>query len=101
MEHPLYDPLGLEIFVIEESFENIFSGLSGVYARLSYKESKRPDGLRSESDENFYRKRFSEISRLKNSYLPKDWEGKRNAVSEYSSELKEMIAKELTNYGTF
>ena len=99
-EYPIYDPLGLEIFVIAEMFESIFNGLSGVYFRLYYKESKCSDDARNIDREKEFYKRFREIGRLKRSYVPNDWIKKREAVDIYCIELKKMIDLELTEYKT-
>ncbi|MBE9583652.1 hypothetical protein IM792_04265 [Mucilaginibacter sp. JRF] len=99
-EYPIYDPLGIEIFAIDETFESLFNGLKGVYFRLFYKESKRPDSIRDLEKEASFYKRFKEIGRLKKSYKYNDWELKGKAVKLYSNEFKEMIDTELIEYPT-
>jgi hypothetical protein len=99
-DYPIYDPLGMEIFLIDEGFESLFNGLKGVYFRLYYKESKRSDSIRDLEKENCFYKRFKEIGRLKNSYRYNHWELKRKAVKLYSKEFKEMITLELIQYKT-
>jgi len=99
-DYPIYDPLGIEIFAIDETFESLFNGLAGVYFRLYYKESKRLDLIRNPEKEASFYKRFKEIGRLKKSYSYNDWELKREAVKVYSKEFKEMISLELTEYNT-
>ena len=99
-DFPIYDPLGIEIFLIDEGFESLFNGLAGVYFRLYYKESKRSDSIRDLEKEASFYKRFKEIGRLKKSYRYNDWELKRKAVKLYSKEFKEMISLELTDYNT-
>jgi hypothetical protein len=37
-DNDIYDPLGIEIFAIDETFESMFNALKGVYARLHFKE---------------------------------------------------------------
>jgi len=93
----IYDPLGIEIFAIEETFESVFNGLKGVYFRLYYKESKVPIPVRDKEKEAMYFKRYQEIGELKGSFVYNDWEGKRNAVETYSQELRKMIAIELND----
>jgi hypothetical protein len=97
-DYPIYDPLGIEIFLIDEGFESLFNGLTGVYFRLYYKESNRSDLVRNPEKEASFYKRFKEIGRLKNSYKYNDWELKRKAIKLYSKEFKEMISIELTEY---
>lgn len=98
--YPIYDPLGMEIFLIDEGFESLFNGLAGVYFRLYYKESKRPDSMRDLEKEASFYKRFKEIRRLKGSYQYNDWMLKREAVKIYSIELRKMIEIELSQYST-
>jgi hypothetical protein len=98
--NPLYDPLGIEIFAIDETFESLFNGLAGVYFRLYYKEYKRPEHTRNIERENEFYKRFGEIRPIKNSYRFNDWEAKKKAVEEYSPEFRKMIAIELKEYAT-
>jgi hypothetical protein len=98
--NPIYDPLGIEIFAIDETFESVFNGLKGVYFRLYYKESKRPDAKRNIEREQQFFKRFREIGRLKNSYRFNDWNVKKKAVEEYAPELNKMVAIELKDYAT-
>ncbi len=96
----IYDPLAIEIFAIDETFESVFNGLKGVYFRLYYKESRRPNNIQNlEKKDSFY-KRWREIGRLKNSYRYNDWELKRKAVDAYSKELKKMVQVELSEYAT-
>jgi len=92
---PIYDPLGIEIFVIEESFESMFNGLRGIYYRLYFKESLKPEGERDLTVEKAYYKRFEEINRLKKSYTYNDWELKREAVDLYQEEFKAMSKVEV------
>jgi hypothetical protein len=99
-DNPIYDPLAIEIFAIDETFESLFNALKGVYFRLYYKESLRPDGIRNLEKEASFFKRFKEIGTLKNSYRYNDWVLKREAVDAYSDEVKEMINFELTYYKT-
>ncbi|MBB6107675.1 hypothetical protein [Mucilaginibacter lappiensis] len=101
MDDLIYDPLGLDIFVIAEMFESVFNGLSGVYFRLYYKESKRSEDVRNFDREKEFYKRFREMVRLKRSYEPTDWIKKREAVDLYCIELRKMIALELTEYRDF
>ncbi|NOW94764.1 hypothetical protein [Mucilaginibacter sp. SG564] len=97
----IYDPLGIEIFAIDETFESLFNGLKGVYFRLYYKESKCSGvPLHSES-KNIYFKRYREIARLKRSYQYNDWISKKQAVEIYSKEFKEMIRIELESFPSF
>ncbi|HEX7868634.1 MAG TPA: hypothetical protein VF455_00830 [Chryseobacterium sp.] len=98
--NPIYDPLGIEIFAIDETFESVFNGLKGVYFRLYYKESKRPKGLRNLQKEKDFYKRFGEIRKLKKSYRYNDWEAKREAVDIYAIELRQMLDIELRQYAT-
>jgi hypothetical protein len=99
-DNPIYDPLGIEIFAIDETFESVFNGLSGVYFRLYYKESKQPEAKRNiEKEQQFY-KRFREIGKLKRSYRYNDWESKREAVDIYAIELRQMVSVELSEYNT-
>lgn len=100
-DNPIYDPLGIEIFAIDETFESVFNGLKGVYFRLYYKESKRPRGLRNLQKEKTFYKRFGEIGKLKRSYRYNDWEAKREAVDIYAIELRQMVNIELSEYNTF
>ncbi|WDZ99606.1 hypothetical protein [Mucilaginibacter sp. SJ] len=99
-DNPIYDPLGIEIFAIDETFESVFNGLSGVYFRLYYKESKRPEAKHNIEKEKQFFKRFREIGRLKRSYRYNDWESKRKAVDIYAIELRQMIDIELSEYNT-
>ncbi|MES2062578.1 MAG: hypothetical protein V4456_11700 [Bacteroidota bacterium] len=99
-ENNIFDPMGIEIFAIDETFESLFNGLKGVYFRLYYKESLRPDGERNPDKEASYFKRFREIGRLKNSYRYNDWAVKRKAVETYSDELHNMVDLELKDYAT-
>jgi hypothetical protein len=99
-ETSIYDPLAIEIFAIDETFESVFNGLKGVYFRLYYKESKRPPSTHNIEKQNAFYKRWREIGRLKHSYRYNDWELKRKAVDAYSSELKEMVKVELSEYAT-
>jgi hypothetical protein len=96
----LYDPLGIEIFLIEESFESMFNGLKGVYFRLYYKESKRPASARNIERENAFYARYEAVSKFKRTFPHKDLIGKRAAVDSHSEEFKRMIALELSEYVT-
>ncbi|MDN5284205.1 MAG: hypothetical protein JWR38_479 [Mucilaginibacter sp.] len=99
-DNPIYDPLGIEIFAIDETFESVFNGLSGVYFRLYYKESKRPEARRNIAKQQQFYKRFREIGKLKRSYRYNDWESKREAVDIYAIELRQMVGIELSEYNT-
>jgi hypothetical protein len=80
------DPLGLEMFVIEESFEDIFNSLKATYYQryLSETLKNQPDADKAATFLN----RSNEIHRLKNSYHSADWEAKRKAIELYREELK-------------
>ncbi|MGY4539759.1 hypothetical protein ACVW0P_004198 [Mucilaginibacter sp. UYNi724] len=101
LSNPIYDPLGIELFAIDETFESVFNGLKGAYFRLFYKESIRTDGERDANIERAYYKRFKEISRLKRSYRYNDWISKKEAVETYGPELRQMIEIELTQFKPF
>lgn len=98
--NPIYDPLAIEIFAIDETFESVFNGLKGVYFRLYYKESKRPATNRNTEREHEFYKRFNEMGRLKDSYRFNDWTVKKKAVEAYSEELNKMVDIELKEYAT-
>lgn len=96
----IYDPLGIEIFAIDETFESVFNGLRGVYFRLYYKESlKIVSNKDLRLEQNFFQ-RYKELRRIKQQYLYNDWASKRKAVNEYAVELRKMLALELSQYRT-
>ncbi|MHB8209090.1 hypothetical protein [Mucilaginibacter sp.] len=99
-DNDIYDPLGIEIFAIDETFDSMFNALKGVYARLYIKESHRPEATRNKESEDAFLARSHEIGQLKRSFKHNDWLGKRDAVKQYSPELKRMIALELSEYAT-
>lgn len=96
----IFDPLGIEIFAIDETFESVFNGLRGVYFRLYYKESLRPGDLRNSNLEQSFFYRYKELRDLKKKYPYNDWALKRKAVNKYGIELKKMLALELSEYRT-
>ena len=100
-KNDIYDPLGIELFAIDETFESVFNGLRGVYFRIYYKETIREGKTIDAMAENKYYKRFRELGRLKRSYRFNDWKLKEEAVQIYSKELKEMIRTELESYPPF
>jgi hypothetical protein len=73
----IYDPLGIEIFAIDKTFESIFNGLKGVYFRLYYKESELAGIPLTVQSENRYYQRYREIGRIKRSYRYNDWAAKK------------------------
>jgi hypothetical protein len=93
-DNKVLDSLKEDPFVVDELFEDIFNGLSGVYLRLYYKESKRGSDHGQVKQAEFL-KRFNEIGRLKSSYGLKDWKNKRIAIDEYAPELRKMLDLEL------
>lgn len=99
-EVSIYDPLGIEIFAIDETFESMFNALKGVYFRLYYKESISSNEVRNIEQEKMFYNRYREISDRKRSYKYNDWVGKRQAVKDFSEELKKMIALELQDVET-
>jgi hypothetical protein len=99
-ERSIYDPLGIEIFAIDETFESLFNGLKGVYFRLYFKESQRPAGVLNIDRCNAFFKRYKEVSKIKRTYRYNDWLNKRKAVNDFSPEFKQMIDLELTEYKT-
>ena len=99
-DNPIYDPLGIEIFAIDETFESVFNGLAGVYFRLYYKEKLKPEYLRDTQKQEAFYKKFKEVGPLKRSYRYNDWEAKREAVDVYAIELRRMVALELSEYRT-
>lgn len=99
-EYPIYDPLGIEIFAIDETFESLFNALKGVYFRLYFKESSREEDVRNMERANAFFKRYKEVSKIKGTYRYNDWLNKRKAVNQFSPEFKRMIHLELTEYKT-
>ena len=97
----IFDPLGIEIFAIDETFESVFIGLRGVYFRLFYKESKKPVHAINQHRKEAYFSRYKEIGVQKNQYRYNEWLKKRDAVVIYGIELKKMLAVELSEYRTF
>lgn len=95
LENPIYDPLGIEIFAIDETFESVFNGLAGVYFRLYFKEQKKGGDPKKIAQ---FHKRFSEIKGIKSSYPYNAWARKKLAVDLYGKELKEMVDLELKDY---
>lgn len=98
--YPIYDPLGIEIFAIDETFESVFNGLRGVYFRLYYKESLRPPEKRDAVRQQSFFSRYKDLRKLKVSYKYNDWLNKRDATKILGDELKEMIFIELNYYKT-
>lgn len=100
LQSSIFDPLGIEIFAIDETLESVFIGLRGVYFRLFYKESKKPIHAINQQRKEAYFRRYKEIGVQKNQYRYNEWLKKRDAVVIYGIELKEMLAIELTDYRT-
>ncbi|MGB4776478.1 MAG: hypothetical protein WBP45_14975 [Daejeonella sp.] len=96
LENPIYDPLGIEIFAIDETFESVFNGLAGVYFRLYFKEYKKGGDPKLIAK---FHKRFLEIKGIKSSYPYNAWEQKKTAVELYGEELKAMVSLELEYAG--
>ena len=87
----IFDPLGIEIFAIDETFESVFNGLRGVYFRLYYKESLKVASKKDLCLEQNFFQRYKELRGIKQQYLYNDWASKRKAVNEYGAELKKCL----------
>ncbi len=97
-DNPGSDPLGMEGFLIMEDFESVFSGLTGVYARLSYKEKFRADQTDDELVES-YRRKSEEIYELKRQFVLRSLTEIRAATEEYRPLLQQLEKLEAEKYG--
>jgi len=77
------DPLGIEMFLIDETFEDIFNSLKAAYFQKYLTEFKTGDNIMAEK----YRNRSNEIARLKKTFSSKDWARKSDAIAIYKQEL--------------
>jgi len=79
--------LGIDKFVIEESFEDIFNSLKGAYYQKYLFEYHNTYDL---FKANLYLNRSNEIARLKKTFNNLDWAAKRDAILIYKHELQNL-----------
>jgi hypothetical protein len=77
------DPLGIEIFLTDETFEDIFNSLKAAYYQKYLTEFTTGDNELAEK----YRIRSNEIARLKKTFSSKNWVEKNEAIDIYGQEL--------------
>jgi len=99
-DNEIYDSLKNDPFVVDELFEDVFNALKGVYFRLYYKESRRDEVTINKGRAEAFLAKSDKFDQLKWSFKYNDWAGKWDAVKQYSPELREMLALELSEYAT-
>lgn len=93
-EHPEWDPLGFEEFLITEDFETVFSGLVGVYSRLSFKE-KFWNSTKDHELVEKYLQRSNELYIIKKEIFSRSLKTMREYTELYRPELERMEQLEL------
>lgn len=97
-DNEISDSLKNDPFVVDELFEDVFNALKGVYFRLYFKESYRDEATLNKERAEAFLAKSDKFGQLKRSFKYNDWDGKWDAVKQYSPELREMLSLELSEY---
>lgn len=95
-EYLYADPLGLEMFVIDEGFEDLFNSLVAIYYRLHLKESMKENGNIEKAAA--FLKKSNEINHFKRTFGYRAWEEKKKAIVDYSPKFRELLKLEDKEY---